>query len=126
MKKSNSPSGPSVSYEDLIQARAEEITARIDLKKLAPPYRTKKHKAELHESHIISQRERFNEWETLGNFYADVLENPDTPAEIHNAISSELEELANRAGLSITSPAVLRLVYSWLRDRLFEKEAGRV
>jgi hypothetical protein len=124
MGKENSTSAPSISYEGIIEAGAAEITARINLDLLAPEFRTLEHKARLHVQHIDSQRERFREWELLGNHFADALENPDTPAELYNIIGAELDELANRAGLSITSPVVLRLVYPWLRDRLFEKEVS--
>ena len=58
----------------------------------------------------------------LGNHYADVLENPDTSAKLHNVIGEELEELANKAGLHITSPEMLRMVYPLLRLRAAERE----
>lgn len=115
---------PTISYESLVQARAEEITARINLDDLAPQFRTQKHRKLLHSQHIESQRERFRQYELLGNHFADVLENPDTTADLYNIIAAEIEELANRAGFSITSPSVLRLLYPWLRDRLFEKEVS--
>jgi hypothetical protein len=125
LTKRTSTSGSSpqltISYENIIQAVADEITARIDLQSLAPQFRTQKHKALLREQHVESQRERFREWELLGNHYADVLGNPNTPAELHNALGDELDELANQAGVHLTMPELLRLIYPWLRYRLCEK-----
>jgi hypothetical protein len=116
---------PTVDYESLIQARAAEVTAAINFDNLAPEFRTPEHKVRLRAQHIASQREIFRAWEVLGNHFADILENPDTPSDVHNVIVDELLELADRAGLSMTSPEILRLMYPLLRDRLFEKEVGR-
>ncbi len=60
-----------------------------------------------------------------GNHYADVLENPDASAELHNVIDDELEELARKAELHITSPEMLRLVYPLLRFRAAERFATK-
>jgi hypothetical protein len=116
--------GPTINYEVVIQARAAQIDARTNIKTLAPAFRTQKHQELLHTQHVESQREKFRGWEMLGNHYADVLEDPNTPADVHNVIACEMDDLASRAGLNITSPEVLRLLYPWLRDRLYEKEVS--
>jgi len=114
-----------ISYEDIIQACAARITARMDIQSLAPEFRTEEHKAHLHEQHIESQRERFREWELLGNHYADVLENPNTSAGLYNAIGDELDELANQTEVHLAMPELLRLIYPWLRYRFYEKGVRR-
>ncbi|HWW74329.1 MAG TPA: hypothetical protein VNZ44_02980 [Pyrinomonadaceae bacterium] len=120
---STAPTVPTVDYEPIIRTRAAEVTSRINLKKLDPQYRTEEHRALLHAQHLESQRERFRDYQVLANHFADVLESEDTPAEVHNALLLELDDLSNRSGVMLTSPEVLRIIYPLMRDRLFEKEA---
>jgi hypothetical protein len=102
---------PSVNYDDAIRRRAEEVAAN-NARPDDDPSRT----ASRLEEHTESQRERFEAWQALGNHYADVMANPKTSTAVYNALMVDMEDLSYRAGLNITSPEVLRLLYPMLRD----------
>jgi len=69
-------------------------------------------------------REDFAKWKALGDHYADVLEDEKTSAILYNTIGDELDEIVERAGLHITSPEVLRLLFPLLRFRQAERQRG--
>jgi hypothetical protein len=121
MAKNQTSLMPTVSYEDFIQARAAASAARVNLKKLAPQFRTPEHAESIRAEHVEGLRERISDLHVLGNHYADTLENPATSAEVCNILAQELDELANKAKLHTTSPEVLRLLYPLLRLRAAEK-----
>jgi len=111
---------PAVSYDDAIHRRAEEVSANNTLPDDYP-----ERVADRLQGHTVSQREKFEAWQTLGDFYADTLANPKTPAAVHNVLNHELDLLTDRAGLHITSPEVLRLLYPMLRDHAERREADK-
>ncbi len=108
---------PTVDYEPLVHARAQEISKR-NAKEDDYPER----EASRLMGHIDSQWEKFEAWQALGEHYANTLENPNTPVDVHNAIAEELVELANQADLSIDSAEVVRLLYPLLRDRAAHRQ----
>jgi hypothetical protein len=116
---------PTVDYENVIVARGKEIAATITVEHLAPQYRTPEHRAKLVAQALDGVRARFEEYRVLGNFYADQLENPETPADVVNVLGEELLDLADRANLHNTSPVVLRLLYPLMRHYAREREKGR-
>jgi hypothetical protein len=117
----NQPSAqavPAVDNEPIIRACEPEIAARTSVAKLAPQYQTAEHKARIVAEGVTGLRARFAEWRTLGDFYADALASDDTTAEVHNILADELDDLVSDAGLSMTHPDVLRLLYPLLRWRI--------
>jgi hypothetical protein len=110
---------PTVSYELLINSLAKEISER-NTKEDDYPERITSRLA----GHITSQRERFEAWGALGDHYAETLEDPDTPAAVHNALAEELMDLAHKANLGIDSAEVVRLLYPLLRDRAWQRGKG--
>jgi hypothetical protein len=109
---------PAVDYEPIIRACEPEIAARTSVAGLAPQYQTAEHKARLVAESVTGLRARFAEWRTLGDFYAAALASDDTTAAVHNILADELDDLVSAAGLSITHPDVLRLLYPLLRWRI--------
>jgi len=92
-------------WTSLLSRCAEEVSANNTLPEDYP-----ERVADRLQGHLVSQREKFEAWQTLGDFYADTLANPKTPAAVHNVLNHELDLLTDRAGLHITSPEVLRLL----------------
>ncbi len=117
-EKINTRALPSVNYEPLIEARAKEVSGR-NTKEDDCPERVTSRLTE----HVTSQREKFEAWGALGDHYAETLENPATPADVHNALADELIGLAHKASLSIDSPDVVRLLYPLLRERAEHRES---
>jgi hypothetical protein len=112
---------PTISYDDFIQSRAQESAAKLSPENSDPQFRTPEHRAGSQAEHVEFLTQRISALQSLGNHYADTLENPATPAEVHNALAQDLDELAGKANLHITSPEVLRLLYPLLRLRAAEK-----
>jgi hypothetical protein len=113
---------PAIDYEPFIIDRTERLTTESLARE---PHRPAEAPETRRASLLSSTRDHIAAWTLLGNHYADVLENPDASAELHNVIGEELDELADKANLHITSPEVLRLVYPWLRFRALERQWER-
>jgi hypothetical protein len=103
---------PTIDYDPLLHAIAHEISGRNAMEHDQP-----EREALRRAGHITSQREKFEAWAALGDHYAETLDSPDTPADVHNALAEELIDLAHKANLSIDSPDVVRLLYPLLRER---------
>jgi hypothetical protein len=110
---------PTIDYEPLIHAIAHEISDR----KAMETDTAERARLRL-TGHVDSQWERFEAWGALGDHYAETLENPDTPAAVHNALAEELMDLAHKANLGIDSAEVVRLLYPLLRHRAWQREKG--
>ena len=106
-----------VSYEEIIRARAAEIS---EGSKQDPD--TPERIALRQEQDVAFVRMRIAEWQALGNHYADVLEDPRTPAELRTVINDELDEQAATVCFHLTSPEILRLLYPLLRLRLLDRQ----
>jgi hypothetical protein len=91
---------PTIDYEPFVHAIAHEISDRN-----AMETDTGRKRARLRlTGHVDSQWEKFEQWQVLGEHYANTLEDPDTPADVHNALMDDLLELANKARLDSVSP----------------------
>ncbi|MFL6210538.1 MAG: hypothetical protein ACJ74W_16910 [Pyrinomonadaceae bacterium] len=116
---------PAIDYEPLVLAREAEIAASTSVADCAPEYRTEEHKAVLVAQRLSGWRERITAWRALGEFYAAALESDETTVDAHNELNDELDGLASDAGLHITHPDVLRLLYPLLRLRVHDIERAR-
>jgi len=107
---------PTIDYENYVVERAADRSVRLGVEP----------GSEREVNLLQATRERFCNWAQLGNLYADVLENPDTPYELDEAIRVELEDLYEAAGSTVctTDPAILRLLYPLLRDRAWARAKG--
>ncbi|MGI8656495.1 MAG: hypothetical protein ACR2LC_14910, partial [Pyrinomonadaceae bacterium] len=112
---------PTISYEDFIQSLAADSSAKLSLENSDPQFRAPEHRARIQAEHVEFLTQRISALQSLGNHYADMLENPATSAEVYNVLAQDLDELANKANLHITAPEVLRLLYPLLRLRAAEK-----
>ncbi len=121
MAKNQTSMMPTVSYEDFIQAHAAESSARLILENSNPQFRTPEHAERIRAEHVSALRQRISDLHALGNHYADTLENPATSAEVYNVLAQDLDELAGKSKLHITSPELLRLLYPLLRLRAAKK-----
>ena len=112
MMSKNEPLAPRIDYEEYIATRAREYADEFK------PFDSPKREAQRRASLLEAARDRFNKWAAIGNLYADVLESPRTSSELHNAIHEELDELEEAAGnfVCLTKPALIRMLYPWMRD----------
>jgi hypothetical protein len=69
-------------------------------------------------------QKRRAEWQAVAEYFSEVITNPDAPEPLRNALFEMIDETLNNAGVSITDPEILRIVYPLACERLLMRSDG--
>ncbi len=109
-ESSTSANIPRLDYDSFLEARARAQAAHLTRDGDTPDQSEARYIEQLE-----SVREHYEEWRALGNFYADALDDEDTPAELERTIQSDLDDLQHIAQISFSGTDTLREFYPLLR-----------